>query len=178
MVKKYVYDDMLPRVPVKLSEGVITRADKLEHGKIVTTESYASQLTKGDKVILVDDSNSGGEIVVAKFAPGNEVNDCIGEIDDYPMGYDDVTTSGQTPAHAQRRRATLKLYANAVDMFTADGTITAGHKVVYKESGTEMTLTDASAGPSANGQMVALAHASSGAEFPVALGYMGYQPAD
>jgi hypothetical protein len=182
MAARFAYDfsDNLPKIPVKLYEGTATRGDVIGADGLVMTDAitYSAPIVKGDYVKLKDDSNSGGEIVVEKFVPGNEENNIIGRIVDAPKGTDAVTTSGQAPAHAQRRRATLALRAVAVVEMTADGVQVAGQNCVYKESGASVTVTAGGAVPAANGVQVALAHALDATKFPVALGYFEYQPAD
>ena len=182
MASRFAYDftDNLPKIPVKLYEGTATRGDVIGADGLVLPDAitYSAPIVKGDYVKLKDDSNSGGEIVVEKFVPGNEENNIIGKIVDSPKGTDAVTTSGQTPAHAQRRRASIGIRAVAVTDMVADGVQVAGQNVVYKESGASVTVTAGGAVPAANGVQVALTHALDGVKFPVALGYFGYNPAD
>lgn len=182
MTARYSYKGMnSQRLPVKLYEGAITKADKFgPDGLLIEdTVAYAAELQKGDKVAFYSDANSGGEIVVQKVTLGsNEVNDVAGIIIDTPMGNDSVTATSGTPAHAQRRSATIRCLGNPIveelDV-TDDAAVRAMYSIKYSESKDGVVEDSATL---ANGRMVAMAYTAASGKVPVLTGYAGFQPAD
>lgn len=182
MAARFSYKDMDSScLPVKLYEGTITKADVIgPDGLIVEdTITYQYPLEKGDLVSFYSDKNSGGEIVVQKVTLGsNEVNDAAGIVIDAPMGNDAVTATGQTPAHAQRRSATIKCFGDPIiEEFdvTDAGAIRAMYSVLFSESAAGVVEGSATL---ANGDAVAMAYTAASGIVPVLMGYAGFHPGD
>lgn len=112
MVKKYVYTDNLPKVPVNLYEGTRTEyTGQTDDGGETTLGVYSAPLAKGDLVKLKDHSTAGTILVEALAADGNVMHGII--IDD-PIGEDTVTATGGTPAAAQQRVATVAFFGDGI----------------------------------------------------------------
>ena len=178
-INRYEYPDA-SAIPVKLEEGAITRADaEMPDGTIVedAITARASGIVKGDYVKFYSDQNSGGEVVMQKVTLGtNEVNDVHGVVIDSPMGEDNVTATSGTPAHAQRRRATVMMFGHRMTMMQAtNAAIRAAYSVSWNESTANVTELSATL---ANGNMVAAAYTAASGEVPTLLGYYGFQPSD
>jgi hypothetical protein len=175
------YIDNLPRVPVKCYEYTVTVAENAVNGRGDTIDRvviYATPLEKDDLVVLYADSNSEGEIVVSKYIPGDDVDQVHGILIDNPEGNDDTTANGGTPAHAQRRTASVAFFGDAVDdRVDAEGTMTAAYGCGWGESAATPTLVPVTSTPTA-GAIVALASVSSGARFPALYGFNGYGAKD
>jgi hypothetical protein len=177
---RYQFIDNLPQVPCKAYEYTVTVSTAAVNGRGEKNDRvviYATPIAKGDEVVVYDDSNSNGEIVVSKFLTGNDVDRAHGRAIDDPKGADNSTANGGTPTHAKRRTVTVAFYGDAVMDFVADGTITAGYGMGFKESGASATLTAITSTPTA-GAMIALAHQTTGNYFPVLLGFSGYAATD
>jgi hypothetical protein len=180
MAAKMLYDyPDASAVPVKLYEGTITKANVIKGGLTVDDAiTYNAPIAKGDYVKIRSDENSGGEIVVEKVTLGsNEVNDIHGVVIDSPSGDDQVTATGGTPAHAQRRVATVMFFGHRIRMFdvTIAGAIRGGYSILYSESAAGVVEGSATL---ANGDAVACAYAAAGSVIPVLLGYYGFHPGD
>ena len=181
MTARFSYANMDPqRLPVKLYEGTITRADKIGADGLVVedTVAYNSQLEKGDLVIFYSDSNSGGEVVVTTAGLGNDnVDNAVGIIIDTPIGNDTVTATNGTPAHAQRRSATIRCFGTQIEEFTATAAaIRAMYKVQFSESTADAIEEDSSTLTA--GAAVAMAYTAASGICPVLMGYNGFLPAD
>lgn len=183
MAARFAYNygpDEMDKVPVKLYEGTVTIADKLgpDGTTIEDTVTYSAPIAKGDYVAFYSDSNSGGEIVVTKVTLGsNEVNDAVGIVADNPIGNDTVTASSGTPAHAQRRSATIKMFGSRIQEHTATsaGAIRAMYTVLYSEAAAGVIEGSATL---ANGAMVAAAYTAASGTVPCLMGYYGFHPGD
>jgi hypothetical protein len=179
-VNRYEYPDA-SAVPVKLEEGAITRADvELPDGTIVedAITARASGIVKGDYVAFYSDQNSGGEVVMTKVTLGsNEVNNVHGVVIDSPIGEDNTTATSGTPAHAQRRRATVMMFGHRMTMMdvTSAGALRAGYSALFSESAAGIIEGSATL---ANGDAVIAAYTAASGEAPVLLGYYGFHPAD
>lgn len=182
MAARFSYKDLdSGRLPVKLYEGTVTKADKFgPDGLLIEdTIAYSAEIQKGDYVAFYSDNGSGGEIVVQKVTLGsNEVNDVHGIVIDTPMGNDTVTASSGTPAHAQRRSATIRCLGDKViEEFTATsaGAIRAAYSVSFSEAADGVIEGSATLD---NGNMVAMAYTAASGIVPVLMGYSGFHPAD
>ena len=182
MTARFSYKDMDSScLPVKLYEGAITKADVIGPDGLVIedTVSYAAPLVKGDLVAFYSDTNSGGEVVVQKVTLGSdEVNDAAGIVIDAPMGNDAVTATGGTPAHAQRRSATIKCFGDPIiEEFdvTDAGVIRAMYSVLFSEAAAGVIEGSATL---ANGDAVAMAYTAASGIVPVLMGYAGFHPKD
>ena len=111
MTARFSYANMDPqRLPVKLYEGYVTRADTIGPDGLVVEDAvtYSSQLSKGDYVIPYSDSNSSGEVVVTTAGLGsNDVDNAIGIIIDTPFGADPDTVTTYTPTHTISNKSRL-----------------------------------------------------------------------
>lgn len=182
MAARFSYKDMdSSKLPVKLYEGTVTKADKFgPDGLLVEdTIAYSAEIQKDDLVAFYSDANSSGEIVVQKVTLGsNEVNDAAGQVIDTPMGNDTVTASSGTPAHAQRRSATIKCFGDPVvhefDV-TSAGAIRAMYSVLFSEAAEGVIEGSATL---ANGNAVAMAYTAASGIIPVLMGYAGFHPGD
>jgi len=182
MASRYSYKGMSSKIlPVKLYEGAITRADKFgPDGLLIEdTVAYDAPIAKGDLVKIRSDETSGGEIVVEKVTLGSdEVNDAIGIVIDTPFGNDTVTATGGTPAHAQRRSASVRCFGDdLIEEFdvTSAGAIRGGYSVLFSESAAGVVEGSATL---ANGDAVALAYCAASGIIPVLMGYSGFHPGD
>jgi hypothetical protein len=182
MAARFSYKDMdSSRLPVKLYEGTITKADVIgPDGLIVEdTITYQYPLEKGDLVSFYSDANSGGEIVVQKVTLGSdEVNNAAGIIIDTPMGNDAVTATSGAPAHAQRRSATIKCFGDPIihEFDATDaGAIRAMYSVLFSEAAPGVIEGSATL---ANGDAVAMAYTAASGIVPVLMGYSGFHPKD
>lgn len=183
MTARFSYKGMdSQRLPVKLSEGTLTRADTIGPDGLVYEDqgTYSAELQKGDKVIFVSDSNSGGEIVVGAAGLGsNDVDVAVGEIIDVPFGSDGVTASGQTPAHAQRRSATIRCYGDPIiEEFDVDSSaaVRAQYKLQWSEDDAGAVEEDSSTLTA--GCNVAMAYTAADGKVPVLMGLSGFMAAD
>jgi hypothetical protein len=183
MAARFSYKGMdSQRLPVKLYEGTITKADKFgPDGLLVEdTVAYSAELQKGDKVIFYSDSNSGGEIVVTAAGLGsNDVDVAVGEIIDTPMGNDTATTSSGTPAHALRRSATIRCYGDPiVEEFDVDtgAAVRAQYKLQWSEDDAGAVEEDSSTLTA--GCNVAMAYTAADGKVPVLMGLSGFMAAD
>lgn len=182
MAARFSYKDMDSScLPVKLFEGTITKADVIGPDGLVIedTITYQYPIAKGDLVAFYSDQNSGGEVVVQKVTLGsNEVNDAAGIVIDSPMGNDAVTATSGTPAHAQRRSATIKCFGDPIiEEFdvTDAGAIRAMYSVLFSESAAGVVEGSATL---ANGDAVAMAYTAASGIVPVLMGYAGFHPGD
>ena len=181
MTARFSYANMDPqKLPVKLYEGTITKADKFgPDGLLVEdTIAYSSELAKGDLVIFYSDSNSGGEVVVQAAGLGsNDVDNAVGIIIDTPFGNDTVTASSGTPAHAQRRSATIRCFGTQIEEFTATAAaIRAMYKLQFSESTADAVEEDSAT--LTQGCNVAMAYTAASGIVPVLMGYNGFMAAD
>ena len=181
MAARFSYVGIDPnRLPVKLYEGTVTKADKFgPDGLLVEdTVAYQYEIQKGDLVAFYSDANSGGEVVVTKVTLGtNEVNDAAGIVIDTPMGNDTVTASSGTPAHAQRRSATIRCFGVQIEEFdvTAAGNLRAMYSAIFSEAAEGVIEGSATL---ANGDMVIMAYTAASGIVPVLMGYSGFHPGD
>lgn len=173
--------DKIDNVPVKLYEGTVTRGDvELSNGNIeedaITARSAG--LKKGSFIKFYNDSSKPGVIQVQLAGIGaNDVDDAVGIIVDNPLGNDDVTASGGTPAFAQRRTATAKFFGARIQELnaTSAAAIRAGYTVLFSES--EEGIIEGGT-TLANGASVAAAYTAASTPCPVLMGYYGHLPAD
>jgi hypothetical protein len=173
--------ERLPKLPVKCYEYTVTVSSDAVNGRGDTYDRvviYATPIKKGDRVVPYNDSNSGGEIVVSKYLPGDDVDQVLGVCLENPSGSDNTTANGGSPAHAQRRVATIAFFGDAVmSDVDAEGAMTAGYGCGWGESAATPTLVPVTSTPTA-GAIVALAYAASGAKFPALYGFSGYGAKD
>jgi len=181
MVKKYDYIDRLPKIPVQLYEGTRTEyTGQADDGGELTIGVYSAPVEKWDFVKIKDHTTN--ELVLAEAATaGNEGNFIHGIIIDDPIGEDTVTATGGTPAAAQRRTATMAVFAMGVKEMTvsANAAISPGDQVGADENENNevMTLT-AYASVTTNGGLYSLGYGAAGYSVPVAIGGSFYHPAD
>jgi hypothetical protein len=160
-----IYTDNMPKVPAKLYEGTITRADAMKNGLVITdAETYSLPIVKGD-LVRIRTHSVQGQFLVEKAIAANDSDWAIGICVDTPIGGDGITVSGQTPAAAQRRTATIALFGDGVIELTVSqtGVIAPGDTVALDEDESNQVETDvlyASTGTAANGGMVALTYAA------------------
>lgn len=180
--KSYVFaPDQMEGIPVICYEGTVTRGDvELPDGSIqsdvITARSEG--LKKGDLVKFYSDSSNPGVIIVQKVTLGsNEVNDAVGVLADNPLGNDNTTATGQTPAFAQRRVASMKAFFHRIEEFdvTSAGAIRANYSVLFSEAA-EGVIEGSST--LANGNMIAAAYTAASGIVPCAMGYYGFHPGD
>ena len=180
--KSYVYgpEDM-DGIPVILYEGTLTRGDTEGPDGLEIEDAVTRQypIKKGDLVAFYSDSNNPGVIQVTTVTLGsNEVNDAVGIIGDNPIAKADaVTTSGQVPALAPRRVATMKAFGTRIEEFdvTSAGAIRAMYSVSFSEAAEGVIEGSATL---ANGDMLAAAYVAASGVVPCLMGYCGFHPAD
>jgi len=181
MVEQYNYIDKMVKIPVKLYEGTRTEyTGQTDDGGETTIGVYSAPVEKWDFVKIKDHTTNG--LVLAEAATsGNEGNFIHGIIIDDPIGEDTVTATGGTPAAAQRRTATMAVFAMGVKEMTvsANAAVSPGDKVGLDENETNeiMTLT-AYASVATNGDLISLGYGAAGYSVPVAIGCTCYHPAD
>lgn len=177
--KSHVYMRNLVVVTGYLSEGALTRADAEDPagGTIEGSITRAAPVKKGDLVTLVAASTTKGDMVFAKAPVGNEENFVHGVVVSSPEGIDDVTVSGQEPAHAQRRKCSVALFGTAVIELESNGTIEPACAVGISESEANI-VGKLAAAPTENGGWVALSYAVDGEKIPILIGFSGFVPAD
>jgi len=181
MVKKYDYIDRLPKIPVKLFEGTRTEyTGQLDTGGETTLGVYSAPVEKWD-LVKIKDHTTNELVLVEAAAAGNEGNFIHGIIIDDPIGSDTVTATGGTPAAAQRRTATMAVFAIGTKEMTvsANAAIAPGDQVGADENETNeiMTLT-AYASVATNGGLYSLGYGAAGQSVPVAINGGFYHPAD
>ncbi len=181
MAARFSYADMDPKaLPVKLYEGTFTRADTIGPDGLVQEDSgtYSAQLEKGDLVIFYSDSTSNGEVVVTSAGLGSDnVDTAVGVIIDTPFGSDGTTTSGETPAHAQRRSATIRCFGAQIEEFDATAAvIRAQYKLQWSESTADAVEEDSAT--LTQGCNVAMAYTPANGIVPVLMGLNGFMAAD
>jgi hypothetical protein len=125
---------------------------------------YSLPVAKGD-LVRIRTHSVQGQFLVEKAVAANDSDWAIGIVVDDPIGDDGVTVSGQAPAAAQRRRATVALFGDGVIELTVSqtGVIAPGDTVALDEDESNQVETDvlyASTGTAANGGMVALTYAA------------------
>ena len=162
-----------PVLPVKLSEGALTRANTFSPsgGRIDGMVSYAAAIAKGDLVELVTSSTDKGVIVVEALAKGAEGAQCTGIIVESPKGIDSATVSGQVPAIANKRMASAAFFGIGVVELTAGATITPGSVIVQDEGDGSYKGVAATEGQ--NGALVALTYAVVSEKVAVLVGASG-----
>lgn len=162
-----------PILSSKLSEGILTRADKIgpNGGIIEGTVSYAAPVEKGDLIELEGTLTDKGVIQVAVQVVDAEGR-AHGVVVSEPFGIDGVTVSGQVPTVDYRRMADVAFFGLGVIelVASAHAAIEAGaslalHKdvageVIAKEAHEATTL-------ASNGGLLALTYAAAGEKVAV-----------
>lgn len=159
-------------VTMKLNEGNLTRADVIgpNGGIIEDVVSYASQLEKGD-LIIMDPAATSNDIMVATAAPVSAVGLMHGVLVSQPFGVDEVTVSGAPPAITYQRVADVALFGLGIIELEAADTVVpgdslpldsaaAGHVGTAKEGAAAATL-------ASNGGLMALTKAIDGQKVAV-----------
>ena len=160
-----------PVLPVKLNEGVLTRANTFSPsgGRIDGMVSYAAPIVKGDLVQLVAASTDKGVIRV-------EINDTSadgrahGMVVESPKGIDATTVSGQTPVVAYERMASVAFFGLGVIELTAANTIAPGASLDFDDTNDAQVDTKTASGSTTlgdNGGMCALTYAVAGEKVAV-----------
>lgn len=168
-----------PVVTCHLEEGAITRADIEDPAGGIIEDAITARVAgvaKGDLVRLVGTDTNKGSIVVEKATAANEGNVVIGIVVSSPEGVDNVTATTDTPAHAQRRIASVALFGLGVIELETDATTEPGVAIELSES--ETGIIGDQGAVAANGGWVALSYGVDGEKVPVLVGYSGYLPAD
>ena len=164
-----------PVLPVKVSEGILTRADTFSPngGLIKGMVSYAAPVLKGDLVQLVVGSTDKGVIKVQKLdSAGAEGIQAAGMIVESPKGIDSTTVSGQTPAVANERMASVAFFGLGVIELDAAGTIAPGSPVFHTEGSNDI-VSGGAAAEGVNGQLIALTYAEVNEKVAVLVGASG-----
>ena len=169
-----VYQRNFPVLPMKLSEGILTRATVVgpDGGTIEGTVTYASQLSKGDRIIMDAASTDKGELV-CKAATLSAVGLLHGIVVSDPKGEDATTVSGAVPALAYKRRADIMLFGLGVFESKINETIVPGDNLQVDASDAgnfAKGVAAASATEACNGGMMALSYGASGEKIPVLAG--------
>lgn len=179
MVKLYKYLNYANKVPCKLYEGTRTEyTGQADDGGQVTVGVYSAELSKGDLVKLKDHTTNG-TILVEKAAAANDADIAHGILIDDPIGDDNVTASGGTPAAAQQRRGSVVFFGGLIYPFTASatGAISPGDTVAMDENEdnefeVDQDYADLTATPSNtyNGSAISLSYAAAGEQTPILFG--------
>ena len=162
-----------PVLPVKVSEGILTRADTFSPngGLIKGMVSYAAPVLKGDLVQLVVGSTDKGVIKVQKLdSAGAEGIQAAGMIVESPKGIDSTTVSGQTPAVANERIASVAFFGLGVIELVAAATIVPGASLDFDDTNDAQVDTKTAGGNTTladNGGMCALTYATVGEKVAV-----------
>ncbi len=179
MVKLHTYIDSLPKIPCHLYEGTRTEyTGQTDDGGETTIGVYSAELKKGD-LVKIKDHTTNGLVLVEIAAAGNDKDVAHGILIDDPIGEDTVTTSGGTPAAAQRRVGTVAFFGNGVYPFVASatGAISPGDMVAMDENEqneleVDVDYADIVATPSNtyNGCAISLGYAAAGSKVPILFG--------
>ena len=162
-----------PVLSVKLSEGILTRSDKIgpNGGIIEDVVSYASPIEKGELIELDPTHTDKGYIRVQAQVVDAEGR-AHGLVVSEPFGIDGVTVSGQVPTITYERMADVAFFGLGVIELVASahaaiqaGTSLAVHKdvageVLAKEAAEATTL-------ASNGGLLALTYAAAGEKVAV-----------
>jgi hypothetical protein len=179
-----VYMDGFPKVPAKLYEGTLTLANAMVGGlKVENVQTYSAPIVKGDLVRIKAHTETGGVFLVEKAAAANDADTVIGMCIDDPIGNDGATATGQTPAAAYRRTATIALFGiGVIELTTSEtGAVAPGDSIALDESENNQIETDtafASIAKADNGSGVALTYAATGTIVAVLIGFSGAFVAD
>lgn len=174
MVKLHNYLDGFPKVPAKLYEGTRTEyTGQTNDGGKTTLGVYSAELEKDDWVKLKDHTTNE-LILVEKVAAGDD--QAHGILIDDPIGDDNVTASGGTPAAAQRRTGTIAFFGLGVVEMTvsATGAVSPGDRV-GQDADEVMEIEQQTAYASIDGEddpgaWISLGYGAAGYKVPVLIG--------
>ena len=170
-----VYQRNFPVLPMKLSEGVLTRSSTVigpDGGTLEGTVSYAAQLKKGDRIIMDAANTDKGELVCTA-ATVSATGLLHGIIVSDPKGEDATTVSGQTPVLAYKRRADVMIFGLGVFESLVNETVVPGDVLCPDASDAQNFAKDtgaASATVASNGGLMSLTYAASGEKAAVLVG--------
>lgn len=172
-VKRHVIMRNFPVVAMKLNEGAITRSDVIgpNGGVIEGVVSYASQLDKGDFIIMDASITSKGDLVAVP-ATVSAVGLCHGVLVSEPRGIDTVTASLGTPALAYQRVADVALFGlGIIEVKLAAGETAVPGDGIGPDSAVagEFAVKEGAAAATlaSNGSMMALGYGVAGEYIPV-----------
>ena len=169
----HVYMRNFPVLPVKLSEGVLTRRDVTspDGGRIDDVVYRAAEMVKGALVEL-DGASTNKDDIVVKAAVVDGEGRAHGKLVSDPFGQDDTTVSGQIPVHAFKRVADVAFFGLGVIEMTvsADATIKPGASVAVADAGAnqiKMKEDESASTLASNGGLLALGYHAAGEIMPV-----------
>jgi hypothetical protein len=183
-VNRFEFTEHMPKIPVKLYEGTLTRYDVMGvDGKMQDDVGvYSAPVVKGD-LVRIKTHTTNGLILMEKAAAGDDKDWAHGIVVDNPIGEDNATASSGTPAAAYQRTCTVALFAQGVITLTvsATGAVSPGDSLALDENEDNevQVLTQyASVGIASNGGWVSLGYGAAGYTIPVAIGMSCAGPAD
>jgi hypothetical protein len=177
-IQASVRDKNLPKMTFRVYEGTVTVQDSIDAaGRTVeNTIVHTTPLVKGDFVKIYSTDNAATPICTKADTDDNNI---LGFVADDPVMGDPITSTGSASV-AQYRKATVKLFGQAVLEVKNDGAgaLTAGAQIGYSnatpgywEAGTPIT----SAGL-INAITLQYHSGTAGGRFPALFGYFGYLP--
>lgn len=182
-------DNMIVKT-AKVYEGILTRVSDSVSPMGGVNEGaayYAAPVVKGDLVKIYAHTETAGHIIVEKAAAAAEDNNqagnmCHGVAVSSPFGADNVTSSGNAPAAANRREVSVLFFGLGIVEFNVDASsaIAPGDLIGMdeNENNAMKTITAYASLSSGNGGIIALTYAAAGGKVAALVGASFYHDAD